>query len=195
MKRAAANLLVLQLKRNSYYLLSLSLISVLLVGRCQAQAGIDVRAVNISLPAIVFCIAITIMCSCFWVCFCRMLLQRKRHYHRIRPSHPSTIQHSIYSPGHQSPSHYGTGGTPVQRSYPPPTELPGVTPSSTSRPYTHISPPFSSPMEAPTSSESTAPPQPYEPVALPEATLHHGEAPPDYEEAIKMKPPDMSDQD
>jgi hypothetical protein len=78
----------------------------------------------------------------------------------------------------------------------PPSAAPGstVTPSSTSRPYSYISPPFSSPTEPTTSSESTAP-QPYEPVALPEATLHHGEAPPDYEEAIKMKPPDTIDQD
>lgn len=191
MKRAAC-LLVLQL--NSYYVSSLLFT---LVGRCQAVAGINDRAVNISLPAIVFCIAITTMCTCFWVCLCRMLLQRKRHYHRIRPGHPSTVQHSTYNPAHQHPSHYGTEGTqpyPVQRSYPPPTALPGSTgviPISTSRPYS----PFLSPMEAPTSSESTTAPQPYEPVALPEATLHHGEAPPDYEEAIKMKPPDTIDQD
>ena len=96
---------------------------------------------------------------------------------------------------------------PAQRSYippenipPPAATVPGSTSSLISGPYSYISSPVQprslSPTEAAVaeSSQSTVP-QAYEPVSLPEATLHHGEAPPDYEEAIKMKPPDTIDQD
>ena len=103
-----------------------------------------------------------------------MLFQRKR-YHRIRPP-PSATQYPTYGP--QTPSQYGTGTRPypVQRHIPPP-----------------MAPRSLSPTEATTSAQTV--PQVYEPISLPEATLHHGEAPPDYEEAIKMKPPDTLDQD
>ena len=195
--KTVSSLLVSILKRNSYCLLSVLLILILLVRRCQGRVE-DHVAVNISIPAIVFCIAIIIMCSCFWVCCCRMLIQRKRHYHRIRPD-PTAAQYSTYGP--QTPPHYGTGTQhypAAQRSYTPPSTAPGstATPSS-SRPYSYISPPVQrsqSPPEATTSSQPTVPPV-YEPVSLPEATLHHGEPPPDYEEAIKMEPPDTIDQD
>ena len=190
--KIVASLLELKLKRNSYYLLSLLFILIpLIIGRCQA---LDERhvAVNISLPAIVFCIAIIIMCTCFWVCCCRMLFQRKQHYHRIRPHPALTAQHySTYGP--HTPSHYGTDmqSYPVQRSYIPPENIPP--PAAT---VSRVQPRSLSPTEAAVaeSSQSTVP-QAYEPVSLPEATLHHGEAPPDYEEAIKMKPPDTIDQD
>ena len=80
---------------------------------------------------------------------------------------------------------------PVQRSYIPPENIPP--PAAT---VPRVQPRSLSPTEAAVaeSSQSTVP-QVYEPVSLPEATLHHGEAPPDYEEAIKMKPPDTIDQD
>lgn len=186
--KTAASLLVLKLKRN--YLLSLLLLSILHFGRCQAD---DHLAFNISMPAIIFCIAITLMCTCFWICCCRMLSQRK-HYHRIRPHSSATQYSATYSP--QTPSHYGTGTQPypIQRHIPPPT-APGST--SSTQQYSYISPPSVprslSPTEATTSAQTVS--QVYEPISLPEATLHHAEAPPDYEEAIKMKPPDTVDQD
>ena len=181
MKKTVASLFVIKLKRN--YLLSLLLLQILLFGTCRADSHL---AVNISMPAIIFCIAITFMCTCFWICCCRMLFQRK-HYHRI-PPHPTAAQYSTYGP--QTPSHYGSGTEaqyPIQSYIPPTTVL--SPPSTMQRPYPHsVSPPATTP-----SAQTIS--QVYEPVSLPEATLHHGEPPPDYEEAIKMKPPDTVDQD
>ena len=189
--KTVASLLVIKLKRN--YLLSLLFLPILLFGKCQADNHL---AVNISMPAIIFCIAITFMCTCFWICCCRMLFQRKQ-YHRI-PPHPTATQYSTYGP--QMPSHYGSGTQaqyPAQR-YTPPSSTAPSPPPATQRLYPYgISPPIpssQSPAEATTTSAQTVP-QAYEPVSLPEATLHHGEAPPAYEEAIKMKPPDTVDQD
>ena len=172
-----------KLKRN--YLLSLLFILVVLVGRCDAHNHL--LAVNVSIPTVIFCVAITLICACFFICCCRMLVER-RHY-RILP--PSAVQYSHHS--HETSYYGGTQPYLAQRYIPPSTSSSPPLPRLP-YPYTQRSITPSPPPSGATTSQTV--PQAYEPVSLPEATLHQGEAPPAYEEAIKMpKTTDTVDQD
>ena len=131
----------------------------------------------------------TLICICFWVCFCIQIRRQS-----------------------QRPYRYGTraqaqpGSYPVQGRYvAPSTTTAGVNPPQTQQAYPrqgYVPPstghagavPSVSPLAA---SHPGAIPQATtaEPVSLPEATLHQGDAPPTYAEAIGMKTVDIAGQD
>ena len=170
----------LSARRRRNYVMSLYFILTLLVGSCSADD--HELAFTVSLPAVIFSVAIVFVCICFWVCCCRMLLQRK-NYNRL-----SAIQYSTYFP---PPSNYGvTQPYSPQRHAPPSTGAPSQTQSSRRQSYPAASSPAAgvSPSLAEDTTSTSAQTEP-----LSEATLHHWEAPPGYEEAIKMKQSDITD--
>ena len=76
--------------------------------------------------------------------------------------------------------------TQTQQAYPGPGQ--GYVPPST------VTAPYAPPGAPPGATTQTVP-QASEPVSLPEATLHQGDAPPGYAEAIGLKTVDITSQD
>ena len=175
----------------------LVLLSLLLlhVGTCQAQSSSGFFAIPVS----IFVVVATLMCICFWVCFCVQMAKRRPFY-----GAPANVHYTphVYN---QRP-YYGTGAQAQPGSYPvqgyvvPSTTPAGLNPPQTQQAYPgqgYFPPstgavPSVSPLGPP-----GAVPQPTtsEPVPLPEATLHQGDAPPGYAEAVGMKTVDIAGQD
>ena len=180
--------------RRDYLLILLSLL-VLHVGTCQAQSS----AVFIAVPLSVFVVVAALMCAFFWGCICCDAWVKKRrlrgatanaHYtpcvYNQRPHYAGGAQPGSYPvQGYVVPS--TTPGNPpqTQQAYPGPGQS-YVPPSTVTAPY---APP------APPGATSQTVPQASEPVSLPEATLHQGDAPPGYAEAIGLKTVDIAGQD
>ena len=124
----------------------------------------------------------TLICICFWVCFCIQIRRQS--------------QRPYYGTGAQTQP----GSYPVQGYVAPSTTTAGVNPPQTQQAYprqgyvppsTGVVPsvsPLAHPGAIPQATTS-------EPVPLSEATLHQGDAPPDYAEAIGMKTVDIAGQD
>ena len=172
------------LKRD--YLLSLL---ILLIGGCQAQDSDSMASLVggfFAIPISLFVIIASIMCACFWICYCRHRKLQRRNY-----APPVTTQYTPYNP--EGPYHGGNQPYPVQGyivpstgSNPPPTQ---AYPGQVYIPLSTV--PFAPPAE--TTSQTVL--KASEPVPLPEATLHQGDAPPAYDKAIKMKIVTIVDQD
>ena len=176
----------------------LALLSLLLlhVGTSQAQSTSSFITIPVS-----FVLAATLMCICFWICFCVQLAKRRQLY-----GAPANVHYTPYV--HNQRPYYGTIGLlnqqapsyPAQRYVVPSTTSAVVNPPRTQQAYPrhgYISPstgavPSVSPLAHPGAIPQTTT---SEPVSLPEATLHQGDAPPAYEEAVRMKTVDITDQD
>jgi hypothetical protein len=171
----------------------LTLLSLLLlhVGTCQAQSSSSFFAIPVS----VFVIVATLMCICFWVCFCVQLAKRRQFY---GTGATANVHYAPYvhnqRPYYGSPGAAQPGSYPVQGYVPPSTVTSaGVNPPQTQQAYpgqgyATAAVPNPSPLAPPGGGTS-------EPVSLPEATLHQGDAPPGYAEAIGMKTVDIAGQD
>ena len=172
----------------------LTLVSLLFlhVGTCQAQSSNGFFAIPVS----IFVVVATLMCICFWACFFYQRAQRARYYPPANAQYTPYVynQRSNYNGGAQ-PGSYPVQGyvvpstTPsnppqTQQAYPGPGYVP---PSTVTAPY--------APPGAPPGATTQTVPQASEPVSLPEATLHQGDAPPAYAEAIGMKTVDTVSQD
>ena len=173
--------------------------------------------IAISLPCAIFFVVVMGICIVFWCCYCRVsMLAKHPHQHR-RPQYAFNYPrpHQTVSPQNQATVHSNSSGQShsIETTTSSSTNLnnstqTGVNSSTTqsaalSQPpqpaqaysrQAHTSPPIaiasSIPPAAPgaTQSESQTAPQSSEPVSqLPEATLHQGDAPPAYAEAVKMK--------
>ena len=143
-------------------LIKLLLIIALLPTGCQAQTSDR----EISIQAAIFSVVAGAMCFIFWCCFVLMCIPR--HYCRSSSSAPYTVHRShnesdVYPTTHAiryDQQHLVQGHIARSTTLYPQLAQVGY---STSKP---------------------------ESVSLPEATLHHSDAPPDYEEAIRMAPID-----
>lgn len=148
----------------------LFLILSILTGTCEAQNGNFVGdAITITVTLIVVAV---VMCVVFCGCVCCVVYVCNQRQHSAR-----TIQ---YTHNRQSQSHQGAY---------PQSQYPSGSQSYPQQTYHY-----------PQSGHPAYPPQPTatvepQPVSLPEATLHQGDAPPAYEEAIRMRTVDFeSDQ-
>jgi hypothetical protein len=171
----------------------LALLSLLLlhVATCQAQSS---SSISVAVPVSV--IIVSFMCACFCVCF---YVQRAKQ--RQYDGAPANIQYVPYvynrGSGDAQPGPY-----PVQGCVVPSTTPAGVNPPQTQQAYPgqgYVPPstaavPDTSPLAPPGATQSPVQAT-SEPVSLPEATLHQGDAPPAYDEAIGMKTVDIADQD
>ena len=142
-------------------LVSLLLIFISLIGRCQAQTNFVITIVPIIL------IVSVILCFCCCVCVACLCNAKQRRSNATKlPSETTaqTINHPEQAPYHSQPPYVHN-------------QLQDYVPPSTRVLYP--------PQEEQDSSQNvaTAPP---EPVPLPDATLHEGDAPPGYEEALRM---------
>jgi hypothetical protein len=170
----------------------LTLLSLLLlhVGTCQAQSSSIIFAIPVS-----FALVATLICICFWVCFCVQVAKR-RQLHGTGAT--ANVHYAPYNqrPYHGSPGAAQPGSYPVQGYVPPSTVTPaGVNPPQTQQAYPGqgYAPP---PTAAVSNPSPLAPPGGIsEPVSLSEATLYQGDAPPGYAEAIGMKTVDIAGQD
>ena len=181
--------------RRDYLLILLSLL-VLHVGICQAQTDSS----GFAIPLSIFLVSATFMCVCFWVCFCCLVWASKRRPHGV----PANAQYTPYV-YNQRPHYAGgaqPGSYPVQ-GYVVPSTTPGNPPQTQQVylgsgqsyvPPSTVTAPYASPAPHAGATSQTVL-QASEPVSLPEATLHQGDAPPGYAEAIGMKTVDIADQD
>ena len=141
-----------------------------LFGRCEAQ-GSNGSTSAVAIYIIIIAVGVVCLCFCFWIAF---TVNYYRYYQRKntpRVPQTTTTQHTFNlqrQPNYPQSQVIG----PSSQRYP----LQGYSSSSS----TAIYPP-------PTTNVHTAVPQASESVYLPEATLHQGDAPPAYEEAIRMK--------
>ena len=178
------------LRRNS--LLALLSLLLLQVGTCQAQSSDGFFFFFLS----IFVLMATLMCICFWGCFCFQVARRRQLY-----GAPVNVHYTPHV--YNQRQSYGTGAQAQPGSYPvqgyvvPSTTPAGVNPPQTQQAYpsqgyvlpsTGVVPsvsPLAHPGAIPQATTS-------EPVPLPEATLHQGDAPPGYQEAIGMKTVDIA---
>ena len=183
-----------------------------LAERCRAQidSGTDTSMIiGISLPFAIFFVAVTGICIAFWCCYCRISMLAKRpHYHRPRYVFNHLRSHPTVSPQNQATVYSNSSGQShstetVSSSSTNPNSTQTGGDSSTTQ-STALSPPSaqmysrqahappptviasSTPPATPRTTSQTVP-QSSEPVSLPEATLHQGDAPPAYAEAVKLK--------
>lgn len=147
----------------------LFLILAILTGTCEAQTSF-----NSSIFTIIFILVILVAVICIVSCGCICCIAYACN-HRQQPSLSArTIQYTYNN--HQSQirrgaypqSQYSSGSQPY------PEQI-----------YRSGHPAYPTPAPQPT---ATVEPQP---VSLPEATLHQGDAPPAYEEAVRMKTVDL----
>ena len=189
--------------------LILSLLSLLLlhVGKCQAQS--DSSNIPFIVIPVVFVVVATLMCVCFWGLFCLSKASQRRRFYHHAPANARYIPQVFNS---QRPYH-GSGGAiaqPAPGSYPTQGYVVPSTTPATNQPQTRQAYPVQGYAPPSTATVSNVPPlapslgatQPQtgpqattEPVAsLPEATLHQGDAPPGYAEAVGMKTVDIAGQ-
>ena len=141
-------------------LVSLLLVLITLIGRCEAQSNFVVSIVPISLIVSVivcFCCCVCIACVCH-------AKQRRSNASKLPGETPRTTAYTEQAPYHSQPA-YVHG------------QLQDYTPPSTRVLYPPQEEQDSSQTETGTSEPA---------VPLPDATLHEGDAPPGYEEAIRM---------
>ena len=167
-------------------LLKLLCLVILLVGRCQAQDGISQLGGFLAIPIVLLFVAFSLVCICFWVHYCRQRPPPRR-YNAV----PATTQYIPYNP--QTPYNGGSQPYPVQ-GYIAPSTAPNPLPSQPYPGQAYI-PPSTAPSAPLAGTTTQTVPQAPEPVSLPEATLHQGDAPPGYEEAIRMQMGAITDQD
>ena len=159
----------------------LTLLSLLLlhIGTCEAQSSGGSSFVAI--PVSIFVVAASLMCLCFWACLGFQCYMRTRHS-------SGTSANARYAPyvfSQNQRAQYGAGGIAHPGSYPVQGYVPPSTTGQTSAAgYYGVSP------STVTAVGQNAPPP--EPVSLPDATLHQGDAPPGYAEAIGMKTVDIA---
>ena len=191
----------------------LALLSLLLlhVGTCQAQSSMStiIVAVPVTVFAFVVMAIIMTLCICFWVCFCVQMAKQRQlfngapanararytpYVHNQRPYQDRAAQlaGSYSAQGYVVPSttSAGVSSPQTQQIYPGQGYVP---PSTVTVPSAlPLAPPGATQSQTaiPLATQATS-----EPVSLPEATLHQGDAPPAYEEAIEMKTVDIADQD
>ena len=137
------------------------LILTTLFGTCSAQNGDTVLDASFFLPVIIFVVIACVMCVLFWVCVCGIVC-----FTKSRTSAVTRIPHNVRERSTQQViyPHAGGGSQP----YPGQSNYPQSYPVPSQLAYT----------------------EPQQ-VSLPEATLHQGDAPPGYEEAIRMKVVDI----
>ena len=153
------------LRRDS--LLALLSLFLLNIGICQAQSSSGI-SIAIPLPITLAFFA----CACFCICFCIQLAKQRQ---RQDYGAPANVQYApyVYNPPRTQQIYPGQGYAPLS-TVTVPSGLP-------------LAPPGPGATQSQTATS--------EPVSLPEATLHQGDAPPAYEEAVRMKTVDIADQD
>ena len=140
--------------------------------RCEAQGDDVVFAI----PVIVVAVVIIFLCCGFWITF---IINCYRHQKKknVRFQQSAVTQHIFNiqrQPNYEQSLQVNDGSS---QSYP--------FQNYSSALSTVIPPPLTTTNVFTVSAQTV--PQASEPVSLPEATLHQREAPPDYEEAIRMK--------
>ena len=140
-----------------------------LVGSCAAQSDLPVILIPVIAVIFMFGGFGSIFCIFF---FCCLILVTNRNMNRR--SRERSAQQVNY------PQTRSTGGGP--RPYPVQPSYPQSYPVQSNYPQTHPVPPQTYPV-VPSQLAYTEP----QPVSLPEATLHQGDAPPGYEEAINYE--------
>ena len=152
------------LRRDS--LLALLSFFLLNIGICQAQSSSGI-SIAIPLPITLAFFA----CACFCICFCIQLAKQRQ---RQDYGAPTNVQYApyVYNPLQTQQAYSGQGYAPPS-TMTVPSGLPLAPPGpEATQSHTAIS----------LAAQATS-----EPVSLPEATLHQGDAPPAYEEAVGMK--------
>ena len=136
---------------------------------CTAQETDNIAIIiGVSIPITLIVLAEIVVCVCYYGRYFHSSMpasrtQRPQYVHDSQRSNTSIVYPQYQSRNNRQP--YSSRTT---------------TPPSTSLNF----PPIGG---GPIARISQTAPQASEPVSLPEATLHHGEAPPAYTEAIKMK--------
>ena len=166
----------LNLRRADSLLILLSL-SILHVGTCQAQDNFGPGPEFYALPFGLFFGIGAIMCCCFWTIVCTCFCFQ---YRAQRLNNPQRPQYGTVTQPYSTQGHVISSITP---GHPPPTQeaYPGQAYVLSTVVAASIPP-----APGPGATSQTVP-QASEPVSLPEATLHQGDAPPAYEEAVTMK--------
>ena len=170
------------------YCSSVTALLIMLIGKCQAHENTQVPIV---IPIALISSAFIIMCVCFWTCVCIRWISRMP-YHTI----PTTTHHPVYPPWQRQRqphtrtprTYYPTQWCPQQHTAP--NVQPPKTPPYRSQDY--IPAPYTSTRIAPCAPQpeaikSQTVQRSGRPEFLPEAVLHHGEAPPEYEEVVRKK--------
>ena len=179
------------LRRNS--LLALLSLLILHAGTCQAQQSVTRL---FAIPVVIFAFVGSLICICFCACFCKQMFKERQPY-----GAPANAQHTPYVMRYNQRLRQDRAaqlaGYPAQGYVVPSATSSGVDPPQTRQAYPrqgYVSPltgavpsvsPLAHPGAIPQATTS-------EPVPLPEATLHQGDAPPGYEEAIGMKTVDIA---
>lgn len=141
--------------------LSLLLIIISLVGKCEAQS-----AFIVTLTPIVIVVSI-IVCFCCCVCCACICHAKQRKTNSSKYPQSTEISYSTHAP--YQGADYRVSHT-----------LQGYVPPSARVLYSAQDTNEQNPLQTSVIVEAS------EPIPLPEATLHHGDAPPGYDEAIRM---------
>ena len=143
-------------------LVSLLAIFISLIGKCEAQNAFIVTITPIIIVAGI------ILCFCFCVCCACICHAKQRVTNASKHSQSTEISYNTHAP-------YEGADYPQRHS------LQGYVPPSARVLYSAQDENEQNSSQANTSTVATS-----EPVPLPEATLHQGDAPPGYEEALRM---------
>lgn len=144
-------------------LVSLLTVLITLVGKCEAQ-----NAFTVTLTPIIVIVGI-ILCFCCCVCCACICHAKQRVTNSSKYPQSTEISYSTNTPYEGA-------------EYPQSHTLQGYIPPSSRVLYSAQDPNDQNSSQANTPAEATN----SEPVSLPEAMLHQGDAPPGYEEAIRM---------
>lgn len=139
--------------------------------RCEAQRGDVVFAI----PIIVVAVVMIIICCCFWISFTNSCYRHQKSKN-VR-FQQSTVAQDIFNIQRQPNFAQSQVIDGDSQRY--------LLQSHSSASFTVIPPPLTTTTLFATTVQTV--PQASESVSSSEATLHQGEAPPDYEEAIRMK--------
>ena len=149
------------------------LIFISLFGRCKAQES------SLAIPIAVFVAGLSFLCCCFWILFVIICsaYQKSKNIPTVPPT-TTTVNLQGQSNYPQSHASGPRGQQNRLQSYTSPSTRVLYSLPTTAVGYTGA---------------SQTVPQSSEPVSLPEATLHQGDDPPGYEEAVRMKTVSIED--
>ena len=154
------------------WVVCLLLIFMSLVWSCQAQGHSDDDDGGLSVPAVIFTVITGAMCFIFWMCF--ILICNSRNRCNTTPL--------------TSPIHFTYDAQPSSTTYP---GRPQTHARDYGQPHSKVTvesrfPALSTVLYSPPTSRPGYNSSQAESASIPEATLHQSDAPPAYEEAIRM---------
>ena len=173
MKTTKAENFAKNLYSNATVLKCLLVIFISVVGSCWAQTNdVDNNNGNVSVQAVVFIVIAATMCLIFWACYACICFSKQNNYCAISTTPQlSPVRYSTRNT-HQSNGYSQNSA----RDYSVPRRFLGHTEDVSGQSEFND-------LQAAARVGSHGPVS----VSLPEATLHQGDAPPTYEEAIGMK--------